>query len=97
MLDHGGERDRAAVAWVESASELWVHGVQEGDAARVRALDERVALHTRPVRWTTAAATTVAAATAALTPVLVLAGYGLAFAVAAVAVARRRPLHAVAG
>ena len=39
----------------------------------------------------------IAAGTSAGPPVLVLAGYGVVFAAAALVVARRRPLHAVAG
>ena len=53
--------------------------------------------HVMPSYWFAELGRDVAAGTVAVTPVLVLAGYGVLFAVAALAVARRRPLHAVAG
>ncbi|GAA4733325.1 ABC transporter permease [Modestobacter marinus] len=52
---------------------------------------------TLPSYWFAELGRDVAAGTFAGTPVLVLAGYGVLFAAAALAVARRRPLHAVAG
>ena len=53
--------------------------------------------HAMPSYWYAELGRDVAGGTASATPVLALAGYGVVFAVAALAVARRRPLHAVAG
>jgi len=53
--------------------------------------------HAMPSYWYAELARDIAAGTAWVAPVLVLAGYGLLFAAAAVVVTRRRPLHAVAG
>ncbi|MCZ2814963.1 ABC transporter permease [Modestobacter sp. VKM Ac-2984] len=50
-----------------------------------------------PSYWFAELGRDVAAGTFTGTPVLVLAGYGVVFAAAALVVARRRPLHAVAG
>ncbi|MQA34137.1 ABC transporter permease [Modestobacter roseus] len=52
---------------------------------------------TLPSYWFAELGRDVAAGTVTGAPVLVLAGYGVVFAAAAMAVARRRPLHAVAG
>ena len=53
--------------------------------------------HAMPSYWYAELGRDVADGTAAAGPVLALAGYGALFAVVAVAVGRRRPLHAVAG
>jgi len=53
--------------------------------------------HALPSYWYAELGRDVAAGTPALAPVLALAGYGVLFSAAAVLVARRRPLHAVAG
>ena len=53
--------------------------------------------HAMPSYWYAELGRDVADGTAAACPVLALAGYGALFAVVAVAVGRRRPLHAVAG
>jgi ABC-2 type transport system permease protein len=53
--------------------------------------------HAMPSYWYAELGRDIAAGTPSVTPVLALAGYGLAFAAAARVVAGRRPLHAVAG
>ncbi len=53
--------------------------------------------HAMPSYWYAELGRDVAAGTGPAPPVLVLAGCGAVFAAAAAAVARRRPLHAVAG
>jgi len=68
-----GARDRAAVAWVEAAPELWVLDAQAGDAARLRELDAEVTRRSRPVDVVSAVATAASSTAAALTPVAVLA------------------------
>ncbi|WP_299956787.1 ABC transporter permease [uncultured Modestobacter sp.] len=52
---------------------------------------------TLPSYWFAELGRDIAGGTPASAPVAVLGGYGVLFAVAALAVARRRPLHAVAG
>jgi ABC-2 type transport system permease protein len=53
--------------------------------------------HALPSYWYAELGRDVAGGTASATPVLALAGFGVVFAAAAALVARRRPLHAVAG
>ncbi|MGY2081559.1 ABC transporter permease [Modestobacter sp. SYSU DS0657] len=53
--------------------------------------------HAMPSYWYGELARDLAAGTPSGTPVLALAGFGVLFTVAALVVARRRPLHAVAG
>jgi ABC-2 type transport system permease protein len=53
--------------------------------------------HAMPSYWYAELGRDVADGAASLTPVLALAGFGVVFAALAVVVARRRPLHAVAG
>jgi ABC-2 type transport system permease protein len=53
--------------------------------------------HAMPSYWYAELGRDVAGGTVSAAAVLALAGYGLVFAVAALAVGRRRPLHAVAG
>jgi ABC-2 type transport system permease protein len=53
--------------------------------------------HAMPSYWYAELGRDVAGGAASLTPVLALAGFGVVFAALAVVVARRRPLHAVAG
>jgi len=53
--------------------------------------------HAMPSYWYAEPGRDVASRTASATPALELAGYVAVFAPAALAVARRRPLHAVAG
>ena len=53
--------------------------------------------HAMPSYWYGELGRDVAASTPPVTPVLMLIGYGVLFAAAAVFAARRRPLHAVAG
>lgn len=53
--------------------------------------------HAMPSYWYAELGRDVAGGTPWALPVLVLAGFGLLFAVASLLVARRRPLHAVAG
>ncbi len=57
----------------------------------------RTLAHGMPSYWYAELGRDFAAGTAWVAPVLVLAGYGLLFAAAAVVVTRRRPLHAVVG
>ncbi|WP_164703097.1 ABC transporter permease, partial [Modestobacter sp. KNN46-3] len=69
---------------------LWfpVEMFPDGMAALARAM---------PSYWFAELGRDIAAGTFAGPPVMVLAGYGVVFAAAALVVARRRPLHAVAG
>ena len=53
--------------------------------------------HAMPSYWYAEVGRDVAAGTPSATPVLMLAGFGVVFAAAALLVAQRRPLHAVAG
>jgi ABC-2 type transport system permease protein len=53
--------------------------------------------HAMPSYWYAELGRDVAAGTPSVTPVLALVGFGALFAVAALVVAQRRPLHAVAG
>jgi ABC-2 type transport system permease protein len=53
--------------------------------------------HAMPSYWYAELGRDVAAGTPSLLPVLVLAGFGVAFAAACLVAAQRRPLHAVAG
>jgi ABC-2 type transport system permease protein len=53
--------------------------------------------HAMPSYWYGELGRDVASSTPSVRPVLMLVGYGVLFAVAAVFAARRRPLHAVAG
>jgi ABC-2 type transport system permease protein len=53
--------------------------------------------HAMPSYWYAELGRDVADGAASVTPVLALAGFGVVFAALAVVVARRRPLHAVAG
>jgi ABC-2 type transport system permease protein len=53
--------------------------------------------HAMPSYWYAELGRDVAASTPSLLPLLVLAGFGLVFAAAALLAAVRRPLHAVAG
>jgi ABC-2 type transport system permease protein len=53
--------------------------------------------HAMPSYWYAELGRDVAAGTPSLTPVLVLIGFGVVFAVACLLAAQRRPLHAVTG
>jgi ABC-2 type transport system permease protein len=53
--------------------------------------------HAMPSYWYGELGRDIAASTPSVTPVLMLIGYGLVFAAAALFAAQRRPLHAVAG
>jgi ABC-2 type transport system permease protein len=53
--------------------------------------------HAMPSYWFAELGRDVAAGTPSLLPVLVLTGFGVVFAAAALLAAVRRPLHAVAG
>ena len=97
-----GARDRAAVAWVESAGELWVHDAQAGDAVRLRQHDAELTRQGRPVDVVTALASAASSMTAALTPVAVLAASAgqvrglIAGVVTLLAVAAVEPVAALA-
>ncbi len=72
----GGDRDEAAVGWVEAFPELWAYGMDGALGHEVEQLDAAVARAARPVRATAAGTALATSLAAGLTPVAVLAAAG---------------------